>query len=107
MQSGSAANTMRLGDYFELVRRHWLTVLICLALGAGAAIAYIQLAPREYQTQASVPVTPTTADAPAATDRTSGINLDTEAQLVTATQTVADAAKQLHLPADQLADKVG
>src|SRR4051812_206024 len=110
MQTGSGANTMRLGDYFELVRRHWLTVLICLALGIGAAIAYIKMAPHEYRTHASVLVTATTADAPAPTDRGSGINLDTEAQLVTSTETVAAAAERLHVTGDaarNLPDQVG
>ncbi|MCW2698979.1 MAG: hypothetical protein JWQ45_514 [Blastococcus sp.] len=110
MQNGTAANGMRLGDYLELLRRQWLTVLICLVLGIGLAIAYIQFAPREYRSQTSVLVTATDPGSAATTDRAVAINLDTEAQLVTATETVAVAAKALGVPADQarqVADRVG
>jgi capsular polysaccharide biosynthesis protein len=101
---------MRLGDYGKLLRRQWATVLICLLLGIGLAFAYIQFAPREYRSLTSVLVTATDATAAATTDRPAGINLDTEAQLVTATETVSAAAKTLDVPADeagQLADRVG
>src|SRR3954453_6147033 len=110
MQSGNVANTMRLGDYGKLLRRQWPTVLICLLLGIGLAFAYIQFAPREYRSLTSVLVTATDATAAATTDRPVGINLDTEAQLVTATETVSAAAKTLDVAADeagQLADRVG
>jgi Mrp family chromosome partitioning ATPase len=110
MQSGSAVNGMRLGDYMELLRRQWLPVLICLALGIGIAVAYIQLAPREYRATTSVLVTATNPAGAATSDRTLVINLDTEAQLVTATETVGVAAKTLAVPSDEareLADRVG
>jgi Mrp family chromosome partitioning ATPase len=90
---------MRLGDYIELLRRQWLAVLVCLVLSIGLAVAYLQLAPREYRSQTSVLVTETTPTA--GTDRTVTINLDTEAQLVTATQTVAAAAAELDIPEDE------
>ena len=93
MQSGNSASAMRLGDYVGLLRRQWLPVLLCLLLGVGAALAYVQWAPKEYRSQTSVLVTPTTPDA--ATDRSAAINLDTEAQLVTSTETVAAAAELL------------
>jgi Mrp family chromosome partitioning ATPase len=93
MHSGHTAGPMRLGDYVGLLRRQWLTVLLCLLLGVGAALAYVQWAPKEYRSQTSVLVTPTTADA--ATERSAEINLDTEAQLVTSTETVADAGALL------------
>ena len=38
MQSGASANTMRLSDYFTLLRRHWVAVFLCLALGVGGAL---------------------------------------------------------------------
>ena len=93
MQSGTSASTMRLGDYVGLLRRQWLPVLLCLLLGVGAALAYTEFAPKEYRSQTSVLVTPTSPDA--ATDRSGAINLDTEAQLVTSTKTVADATALL------------
>jgi capsular polysaccharide biosynthesis protein/Mrp family chromosome partitioning ATPase len=97
MQSASAATGMRLGDYFQLVRRHWFVVLLSLILGVGLAVAYLKVAPREYQATTSVLVEATNPDA-SATDR-AAINLDTEAQLVTSTETVAAAAKTLHASA--------
>ncbi len=105
MQSGHTASSMRLGDYVGLLRRQWLAVLLCLLLGVGLAFAYAQWAPKEYRSQTSVLVTPTTPDA-AGSDRTSGINLDTEAQLVTATETVIAAAELLDVPVEDLADRV-
>ena len=95
MQSASAATGMRLGDYFTLMRRHWLVVLLSLVLGIGLAVVYLAVAPREYQATTSVLVTATNPDA-SATDK-AAINLDTEAQLVTSTETVAAAAKALHV----------
>jgi Mrp family chromosome partitioning ATPase len=110
MQTGTAANGMRLGDYLELLRRQWLIVLLCLALGIGLAVAYIQLAPREYRSTASVLVTATDPSGSTTAGRNTVINLDTEAQLVTSTETVAAAAKTLGVSTDDtraLADSVG
>jgi Mrp family chromosome partitioning ATPase len=103
MQSGSAAGAMRLGDYVGLLRRQWLAVLLCLILGVGLAYAYVQFAPKEYRSQASVLVTATTADS--SSSKTS-INLDTEAQLVTSTETVAIAADTLGSDPGDVADRV-
>ncbi|MGZ4667607.1 MAG: Wzz/FepE/Etk N-terminal domain-containing protein [Blastococcus sp.] len=101
MQSGSAANSMRLGDYFKLLGRHWLAVLLCLVLGVGAALVYLKEAPREYQATASVLVSPTgdNSTTTSTVDKTGTINLDTEAQLVVATGTVSEAAKTLKVSA--------
>ena len=107
MQSGNSASAMRLGDYVGLLRRQWLPVLLCLILGVGAALAYVQWAPKEYRSQTSVLVTPTTPVT--TTDRSSGINLDTEAQLVTSTETVAAAGELLAddgVSLDDLAERV-
>lgn len=107
MQSGTSASAMRLGDYVGLLRRQWLPVLLCLILGVGTAFAYAQFAPKEYRSQTSVLVTPTSPDA--ATDRTAAINLDTEAQLVTSTETVTAAAALLaddDVTLTDLADRV-
>jgi Mrp family chromosome partitioning ATPase/capsular polysaccharide biosynthesis protein len=108
MQSGASANTMRLSDYFTLLRRHWVAVFLCLALGVGGAIAYMELAPKEYRSTASVLVT--AVDADNGGNQANSINLDTEAQLVTATETVSLAADALHADADaakDLTDRVG
>lgn len=103
MQSDEAWNTAKLSDYFVLLRRRWLSILLCLLLGAAAALAYLYVAPKQYSATTSVLVTPTTpTDATNASRGVEIINLDTEAQLVTATDTVAGAAKALKVPADQL-----
>lgn len=105
MPNESGAQAARLGDYFVLLRRQWLALLLCLAIGIGAAMAYLQWAPKEYRSQTSVLVSGMETDA--STDRGSAINLDTEAQLVTSTQTTALAAERLGLPAGEVADRVG
>ncbi len=105
MQNESGANTERLSDYFLLLRRQWLIVLLCLALGIGAALAYLQLAPKEYRSTTSVLVTEMQTDS--SSTRGSTINLDTEAQLVTSTQTVARAAEALGISAGEISDRVG
>ncbi len=106
MHNPTSANGARLGDYFVLLRRQWLVVLLCLALGIGAAMAYLQWAPKEYRSTTAVLVTAIGGGS----DRANAINLDTEAQLVTATETVTAAADELGIPegdARGLADQVG
>ncbi len=99
MSSGDAGNVMGSPDYKGLLRRQWLPVLLCLALGIAAAVAYLAWAPREYRAETSVLVTATNppTNTPA---RNAAINLETEAQLVTSTETVAAAAEILEVPAD-------
>jgi Mrp family chromosome partitioning ATPase/capsular polysaccharide biosynthesis protein len=101
MSSGDAGNVMGSPDYKGLLRRQWLPILLCLALGIGAAVAYLAWAPREYTAQTSVLVTATNSptNTPA---RNVPINLETEAQLVTSTETVAAAAELLEVPADEV-----
>jgi capsular polysaccharide biosynthesis protein/MinD-like ATPase involved in chromosome partitioning or flagellar assembly len=109
MQSGASANNMRLGDYFALLRRHWVAVLLCLVLAIGGAVAYLLLAPKEYRSTASVLVTKVEQNNGGG-NQANVINLDTEAQLVTATQTVSAAAEELEVTSDEireLADRVG
>jgi Mrp family chromosome partitioning ATPase/capsular polysaccharide biosynthesis protein len=95
MQSGATANAMRLSDYFTLLRRHWLAILLCLLLGLGGAVAYMEWAPKEYRATTSVLVT--AVDGNTTQTGPNAINLDTEAQLVTGTETIGLAAKALKL----------
>jgi Mrp family chromosome partitioning ATPase/capsular polysaccharide biosynthesis protein len=104
MQNESGATTARLGDYLVVLRRHWLVVLLCLVVGVAGSLAYLLWAPKEYRSQTSVLVTAMETDS--TIDRNSAINLDTEAQLVTSTETVARAAEALGLPAGTVADHV-
>ncbi|WP_347059407.1 Wzz/FepE/Etk N-terminal domain-containing protein [Blastococcus sp. HT6-30] len=92
-----------LGDYVVLIRRQWVTVLLGLVTGLAVALAYLALAPREYTSVTAVLVTATDADSVAGTGRNE-INLDTEAQLLTSTETVSAAAEVLEVPADELDD---
>jgi Mrp family chromosome partitioning ATPase/capsular polysaccharide biosynthesis protein len=96
MTSAGNANVLRLGDYVRMLRRHWLVVLLCLVLGVGGALAYLHWAPKKYQATTAVLVAPT-PDGSNNAPRASDINLDTEAQLVTSTETVSAAADALHL----------
>ena len=110
MRNENGNTTVRLGDYFILLRRQWLVVLLCLVLGLGAALAYLQWAPKEYRSTTSVLVTAMQTDSTAAVDTRVVINLDTEAQLVTSTETVALATENLGLPPTEArvtADRVG
>jgi Mrp family chromosome partitioning ATPase len=94
-----------LADYWRVLRRQWFVVLLCLVLGVLGALAYVQWAPKEYRATTSVVVLGTDRGTAAANN----INLDTEAQLVTATGTAAAAAELLDLPSSQgreLADRV-
>jgi Mrp family chromosome partitioning ATPase/capsular polysaccharide biosynthesis protein len=105
MQTGDLTSTARLGDYFVLLRRRWLIVLFGLLVGLGGAIAYLNLAAKEYTSQTSVLVTSmTVGGSDVLGGRAEEINLDTEAQLVTATDTVRAAADKLGLPADRAGD---
>lgn len=109
MYSESTPSAMRLGDYLMLLRRQWVAVLLGLALGLSLAGGYLFVAPREYTSQTSVLVTETTTGASGTSNRTNTINLDTEARLVTSTETVTAAADLLDLPSDrvgELADRV-
>jgi Mrp family chromosome partitioning ATPase/capsular polysaccharide biosynthesis protein len=105
MQTGDLSSTARLGDYLVLLRRRWLIVLFGLLVGLGGAIAYLNLAAKEYTSQTSVLVTSmTVGGSDVLGGRSEEINLDTEAQLVTATDTVRAAADKLGLPASSAGD---
>ena len=105
MDSGNTWSTAQLGDYFVLLRRQWVSILVCLLLGLAAAGAYLALAPREYSAKTSVLVTETIAG-PSEAARVEGINLDTEAQLVTSTGTVT-AALENGAPSRSVDDLAG
>lgn len=89
-----------MSDYLIPLRRHWLAMLLCLLLGLGLSFAYLQLAPRKYTADAFVLVTGIPSDdASSTTTKPGQINLDTEAQLVTSTQTADQVAKALKVSA--------
>jgi Mrp family chromosome partitioning ATPase len=102
--SSESVGAVGLNDYFSILRRQWVLVVVCLAVGLGGALAFLQLAPREYRATTAVLVTPTASDTANANQRAATINLDTEAQLVTATDTVSRAVKDLGLTASEARD---
>jgi capsular polysaccharide biosynthesis protein len=106
MTSAGNANALRLGDYARMLRRHWLVVLLCLVLGVGGALAYLHWAPKKYQATTAVLVTATPDGSTNSLPRAADINLDTEAQLVTSTETLDAAAAALHLPASDASSLV-
>lgn len=107
MSRESASDAVQLTDYLLLVRRQWVVIVAGVLLGAALAAGYLAVAPREYSAATSVLVTPPTSGT-AATGRAAEINLDTEARLVTSTETVAEAAELLEASDDalDLADRV-
>lgn len=106
MHSDSALGAMRLGDYLVLARRQWAVLVAAVLVGAALAAGYLVVAPREYTSQTSVLVTATSGSLTGVTPRNGVINLDTEARLVTSTETVSDVATALNLSSDGLADLV-
>lgn len=100
-----------LADYSALARRHWWVLSLGIVVGLALAILYLQVAPKEYTSTASVLVTPTGAEQ--ATNATNGrtddvINLDTEAQLVRSAVVAGAVQKQLSspLPLQEIVERV-
>lgn len=104
MPSAPANDVVRLSDYLLMLRRHWRVVTACLVVGVALAGVHVQFAPREYTSSTSVLVTATTPEAGTTGARATGINLDTEAQLVTSTEMVTAAATLLDLDSTELGD---
>jgi uncharacterized protein involved in exopolysaccharide biosynthesis len=111
MEAGADTGEKRLGDYFLLLRRQWLVFLLCLLVAMGLAVAYLKVATKTYESTAAVLVTaPTSGSSQSAISQSNAaattINLDTEAQMVTATPTLDGVAKTLHLSAADEANLV-
>jgi capsular polysaccharide biosynthesis protein/Mrp family chromosome partitioning ATPase len=90
-----------LGEYGGAFRRRWWVVALGVVFGLALAAVYLLLVPKTYVSTASVLVNPIGGSADnAVTDaRTnSGINLDTEAQLVTSQAVSAEAQVFLQTP---------
>src|SRR3954465_7656037 len=97
MSSSNTVSAPRLGDYLQVFRRQWLVLLIGLLLGLGLSLTYLHVAPKEYRATTGGLVPPIAGTSPGSA-RNAGINLDTEAQLVTSTDTLATAAATLGVP---------
>lgn len=84
-----------LGEYAGAFRRRWWVVVLGAVIGLGLAAAFLLVAPKTYVSTSAVLVHPIGAEFDNAVDaaRTnSGVNLDTEAQIVTS-QAVSSRAK--------------
>ncbi|MEO8105865.1 MAG: Wzz/FepE/Etk N-terminal domain-containing protein [Actinomycetes bacterium] len=84
-----------LGEYSGALRRRWWVVALGAFIGLGLAATYLLIAPKTYLATSSVQVNSVGGELDNAVEvaRTnSGINLDTEAQLVTS-QAVSSRAK--------------
>jgi len=84
-----------LGEYAGAFRRRWWVVALGAVLGLALAAAFLLVAPKTYVATSSVLVNPIGIEFDSAVDgaRTnSGVNLDTEAQIVTS-QAVSSRAK--------------
>jgi uncharacterized protein involved in exopolysaccharide biosynthesis len=84
-----------LPDYFGFLRRQAWIVILCVVVGAAAAVGLLTQKANTYTSHASVLVQPlATVSSTVVGGRTNGtINLDTEAQILKST-TVAAAAKK-------------
>lgn len=107
----SAVRPPQLGDYGGLIRRQWWLVTVAILLGLAGGMWYTATQPKIYTSTTQVLVTATGVedDAVSSTSRTrTEINLDTEAQLVTSTAVVAQAADILGTDAalSEVADRV-
>jgi capsular polysaccharide biosynthesis protein/Mrp family chromosome partitioning ATPase len=88
-----------LGDYFAAVRRRWWFVLVLAVVGLALGAAYAKVAPKTYQSTASVYVTATGTTAnQLANSRTAAgtVNLDSEAQVAQSAQVASMAGKAMH-----------
>ncbi len=84
-----------LGEYAGAFRRRWWVVALGAVIGLGLAAAFLLVAPKTYIATSSVLVNPIGIEFDSAVDgaRTnSGVNLDTEAQIVLS-QAVSSRAK--------------
>ena len=104
MSIGRAPEAAQLSDYTVLLRRHWGVVVLTVVVSLALASAYLVVAPREYTSRTSVLVTATSPEGTASGSRPVEINLDTEAQLLTSTDTVTAAAELLDLSTGELGD---
>ncbi|MFL6287498.1 MAG: YveK family protein, partial [Actinomycetes bacterium] len=96
-QQGAAT----LGEYGGAFRRRWWVVALGAVFGLALAAVYLLIVPKTYIATAAVKVEPIGGSADnAVTDaRTnSGVNLDTEAQLVTSQAVSAEAKVALQSP---------
>src|SRR3954447_9270709 len=100
MRDKSVLGRDRGSDYFRGLWPRWLPIVGGLVIGLAVALAYLHWAPHKYEAQTSVLVKAMDDRTPTGAKPSGSLNLDTEAQLVKATATVAAAADKLHLSAE-------
>jgi capsular exopolysaccharide synthesis family protein len=102
----SSADSQSLVSYFEILRERVWLILACTLLVLGAAVAYVELAPRQYQAQAELDVQAAASNdavlsALPVLHQTGAPTEDvlTGASLVTTTTVAGAVASALHLKA--------
>lgn len=83
-----------LREYLRALRRRWLSIVIVTAVVLGATLAYSLSSEPRYEAQAEVLVRSVAVD-PLAQNSGSGVNLETERQLVLSTIVAERAAREL------------
>jgi tyrosine-protein kinase len=93
------------GPYLRAVRSHWLLIVEVVLVAVLAAGVYASVAPKRYQAEADLVVTPIAPDDPAYVgvnvlrDSAQGSSVVTAATLATTPGVVASAAGRAHVPA--------
>jgi polysaccharide biosynthesis transport protein len=83
-----------LRDFLRLLRRRWLSIVIVTTVVLGISLAYTVTSEPKYEAHAEVLVRSVTAD-PLAQNDESGVNLETERQLVLSTIVANRAAQRM------------
>jgi succinoglycan biosynthesis transport protein ExoP len=90
-----------LRDYLRLLRRRWLSIVIVTTLVLGITLVYTVTSEPKYEAQAEVLVRSATVD-PLGQDTGSGVNLETERQLVLSTLVAERAARRMRTDASPI-----
>ena len=99
MNSASQPDSYQAVDYTGVLRRRWPIVLAVTLLCLLGAVAYIVVAPKAYNSSATVYVSPTGADNASQSSskgQSGSVNVSTEATIVTSGVVAAMAGKTLH-----------
>lgn len=93
MSVGADNSSVELGRYLTALRRRWLTVVLCGAIGAGLGLGYLALRPPEATATALVNVNVISAEPFNYTREPSGLlDPQTEVQLARSAEVVSGAA---------------
>jgi len=92
--AAAAAPSPTLADYFGLLKRQWLSIVGIITVGVFAAVVLLLVLPKTYLATASLYVRPLPGQGDTSVTNarvTDGVNLDTEAQLLTSSVVISRA----------------